>query len=304
MIDILIIGSGPAGCAAAIYAARAGRSAKIIVGGQPGGQLTTTSSIENYPGFPELISGQELMDKMRLQVENMGVSLEQDAIKSVDFSERPFVCLGESGISYESRAVIIATGASAKWLGISGEAQYRGAGVSSCATCDGFFFRNKDVAVVGGGNTAVEEAIYLTRFAKNVTLIHRRDQLRAEKIMQDRLLENSKVSVIWNSGVKGIVGDGTKVTELQLEDLLDHSETSKPIDGVFIAIGHKPATEIFKSKLDLNDEGYVLIKTNSTETSVAGVFAAGDVCDPIYRQAITSAGQGCMAALDANQFLA
>ncbi|MDR3187442.1 MAG: thioredoxin-disulfide reductase [Holosporaceae bacterium] len=303
MVDILIIGSGPAGCTAAIYAARAGRSVKIIVGDQPGGQLTTTSLIENYPGFPEPISGQELMDRMRLQAENMGVNMESDVIKSVDFSSRPFVCLGESSIFYESKAVIVATGAGAKWLGIPSETQYRGAGVSSCATCDGFFFKNKDVAVIGGGNTAVEDAIYLAKFARSVTLIHRRDSLRAEKIMQKRLLEHPKINIIWNSQVEDIIGDGTRVTGLQLRNVLDNGESSKAIDGVFIAIGHKPATEIFRSKLDLSDEGYVITKACSTQTSVTGVFAAGDVCDPIYRQAITSAGHGCMAALDANQFL-
>ncbi|MDR2067914.1 MAG: thioredoxin-disulfide reductase [Holosporaceae bacterium] len=303
MVDVLIIGSGPAGYTAAIYAARAGRSTKVIVGDQPGGQLTTTSFVENYPGFPEPISGQELMDRMRLQAENIGLAMEQDVIKSVDFSNQPFICLGESGIPYKSRSVIIATGASAKWLGIPGEAQYRGAGVSSCATCDGFFFKNKEVVVVGGGNTAVADAIYLAKFARSVVLIHRRDHLRAEKIMQKHLLEHPKISVVWNSEVKNIMGDGTKMTGLQLRNVLDDSETEKAADGIFIAIGHKPATEIFRSKLDLNDDGYIIAKTGSARTSVAGVFAAGDVCDPTYRQAITSAGQGCMAALDANQFL-
>lgn len=299
MIDILVIGSGPAGYTAAIYAVRAGYKVKLITGNQDGGQLTITSFIENYPGFSEKITGPQLMTQMRRQAESLGVEIEYDVIESVDFSRRPFVCKGESDNTYESRAVIVATGANAKWLGLESEDRYKNKGVSACATCDGFFFKNKVVSVVGGGNAAVEEAIYLTNFASKVFLIHRRDSLRAEKIMQARLMENPKIEVVWNSRVAEILGDEKKVTGVLLEN---NGELRKiDLDGVFVAIGHAPATEIFNGKLDLDEAGYIVV--DGTKTSVKGVFAAGDVCDPIYRQAIVSAGQGCKAAIDADRFL-
>ncbi|MDR2107160.1 MAG: thioredoxin-disulfide reductase [Holosporaceae bacterium] len=301
MTDILVIGSGPAGYTAAIYGSRAGRSVKLIAGGQPGGQLTITSLVENYPGFADPVSGPELTDQMRRQCEKVGTEIIYDTIKSVDFSRRPFVCTGESGAFYESRTVVIATGANAKWLGVPGEEKYRGTGVSACATCDGFFFRNKTVAVIGGGNSAVEEAIYLTNFAEKVILIHRRDQLRAEKIMRDRLSENPKIEIMWNKRVAEISGDGGKVTELLLADVEDGSETVLRIDGVFVAVGHRPATSVFEGVIEIDENGYIV--TKGVCTSTEGVFAAGDVCDPRYRQAIVSAAQGCMAAMDADKFL-
>lgn len=299
MIDVLVIGSGPAGYTAAIYAIRAGYKVKLITGNQDGGQLTITSFIENYPGFSEKITGPELMMRMKQQAEHLGVQIEYDMIESVDFSSKPFICNGESGSIYESRSVIIATGANAKWLGLESEDRYKNKGVSACATCDGFFFKNKVVAVIGGGNAAVEEAIYLTNFAEKVFLIHRRDSLRAEKIMQDRLRGNPKIEVIWNSRVAEILGDEKRVTGVLLEN--DGKLQKIDLDGVFVAIGHSPATEIFKEKLDLDENGYIIV--DGTKTSVKGVFAAGDVCDPIYRQAIVSAGQGCKAAIDADKFL-
>lgn len=299
MIDVLVIGSGPAGYTAAIYAVRAGYKVKLITGNQDGGQLTITSFIENYPGFSEKITGPQLMMQMRQQAENLGVDVEYDVVESVDFSNRPFVCKGESENTYESRSVIIATGANAKWLGLESEDKYKNRGVSACATCDGFFFKNKTVAVVGGGNAAVEEAIYLTNFANKVFLIHRRDALRAEKIMQARLFENPKIEVVWNSRVAEVLGDEKRVTGVLLES---NGELRKiDLDGIFVAIGHSPATKIFKGKLNLDENGYIIV--DGTKTSVKGVFAAGDVCDPIYRQAIVSAGQGCKAAIDADKFL-
>ncbi|MDR0677973.1 MAG: thioredoxin-disulfide reductase [Holosporaceae bacterium] len=303
MTDILIIGSGPAGYTAAIYAARAGRSTKVITGQQQGGQLMITSLVENYPGFADPIAGPVLMDQMREQSEKLGVEMVFDTIASVDFFQRPFICLGESEIRYESKTVIIATGANARWLGVPGEKKYRGIGVSACATCDGFFFRNKDVAVVGGGNTAVEEAIYLTNFARSVTLIHRRGELRAEKIVQKRFFESPKTKIMWNTRVVDILGDGGRVTDLLLADTNTGMEMKKPVDGVFIAIGHQPATSIFKGQLKMDENGYIITDKMGSRTSVNGVFAAGDVCDPDYRQAVVSAGWGCMAAIDADKFL-
>ncbi len=308
--DILVIGSGPAGYTAAIYAARAGRTTYLITGAQQGGQLTITSSIENYPGFASSISGPELMEQMRQQVASIGVKIICDTIASVDFpvsinfSNEFFRAIGESGAVYKGKSIIIATGAGARWLGIPGENEYRGRGVSACATCDGFFFRDKDVAVVGGGNVAVEEAIFLTNFAKSVTLVHRRNELRAEKIMQKRLFENPKVNVVWDTVVSEIEGDGNKVTKLKLRDTKTNEISYKEIDGVFVAIGHQPNTTPFKGKIDLDASGYIITKVGTVKTSVEGVFAAGDVCDPIYRQAITSAGQGCMAAIEADKYLA
>ncbi|MBE6447550.1 MAG: thioredoxin-disulfide reductase [Alphaproteobacteria bacterium] len=299
MIDVLIIGSGPAGYTAAIYSARAGYNVKVVTGNQDGGQLTITSEIENYPGFSSPISGPQLMMQMREQVEKTGVDIVYDVIDAVNFEGYPFNCTGESGESYVSRSVIIATGASAKWLGIKSETVYRNRGVSACATCDGFFFKGKPVAVVGGGNTAVEEAIYLTNFASKVYLIHRRDSLRAEKILQQRLFDNSKIEVVWNSEISEVLGDGRKVTGILLSQ--QDSQRKIDLDGVFIAIGHAPATKIFENQVKLDDNGYIVV--DGTKTSVYGVFAAGDVCDSMYRQAIVSAGQGCKAAMDVDKFL-
>lgn len=301
--DVLVIGSGPAGCTAAIYAARAGHLTHLIAGEQQGGQLTITSSIENYPGFDEPIAGVELMDRMQRQVKAMGVKIIRDTIVSANFSENILQVFGEASSVYDGKTIIIATGAEARWLGVPGEAEYRGQGVSACATCDGFFFRGKDVAVVGGGNAAVEEAIFLTNFAKSVTLIHRRDALRAEKIMQKRLFDNPKIKVVWNNVVIGIEGNGNKVTKLKMLNKKNGEVSYKEVDGIFVAIGHQPNTNAFKGKINLDEAGYVITKSGSVETSVKGVFAAGDVCDPIYRQAITSAGQGCIAAIEADKFL-
>lgn len=303
MIDVLVIGSGPAGYTAAIYAKRAGRNVKLITGLQKGGQLMITTFIENYPGFCEPITGPELMDRMCKQAELVGVEVENEAIEYINFSRQPFECISESGIKYISKSVIIATGANAKWLGAPGEKKYHGAGVSACATCDGFFFKNKRVAVIGGGNTAVEEAIFLSNFASKVTLIHRRNSLRAERIMQDKLFKNEKVEVIWNAKVEEIVGNDKKVTGIALSDTVTEKQITIDVDGIFIAIGHEPATKIFQNQVELNQNGYIVVKNGSTHTSVDGIFAAGDVCDPVYKQAITSAGQGCMAAIDADKFL-
>ncbi len=302
VIDVLVIGSGPAGYTAAIYAARAGRKVTLLTGSQQGGQLIITSFIENYPGFSEPVSGPELMEKMREQAEKIGVNIVYDVINRVDFSQRPFKCFGDSA-NYESKTVIICTGASAKWLGLKGETKYIGCGVSACATCDGFFFRNKDVAVIGGGNTAVEEAIYLTNFARSVTLIHRRDTLRAEKVMQQRLFANEKIKVVWDAKVLDILGDGSKVTGLALQNTKTSENFELSVDGVFVAIGHQPATAIFVGQVATDDNGYIIKNQTNSKTSVEGVFAAGDVCNPTYRQAIVSAGQGCIAGIDADKFL-
>jgi thioredoxin reductase (NADPH) len=303
---VLVLGSGAAGCTAAIYAARANLSPILVAGLQPGGQLTITTDVENYPGFAEPIQGPWLMEQMQAQAENVGTTLIHDLIVEVDLSKRPFVCKGDSGDTYIGDTLIVATGASARWLGLDSEKQWSGMGVSACATCDGFFFRGREVVVVGGGNTAVEEAIYLTNHATKVTLIHRRDELRAERIMQDRLFKNPKVSVIWNSVVEEIQGGGMPpgVTGVKLRDVKTDETSVLPCEGVFIAIGHAPNTEIFKGQLDTDANGYLVTKPDSTATNVAGVFAAGDVQDHIYRQAITAAGTGCMAALEADRFLA
>lgn len=302
--DVLIIGSGPAGYTAAIYAARAGRTTHLITGTQQGGQLTITPSIENYPGFSKPISGSGLMEQMRMQVESMEVQIFCDTIESVDFSHVPFKIAGETKEVYAGKTVVIATGAAAKWLNIPGETEYRGRGVSACATCDGFFFKNKDVVVVGGGNVAVEDAIFLTNFAKSVTLIHRRSELRAEKVLQKRLFDNPKVKVIWNTVVTEVIGDNARVTKLKLRNVKDESYSYIDTQGVFVAVGHQPNTSIFRGQIELNEAGYIITKNCSVSTSVTGVFAAGDVCDPVYRQAITSAAQGCMAGIEADRFLA
>lgn len=302
---VLIIGAGPAGYTAAIYAARANLKPLQVLGMQPGGQLMITTDVENYPGFAETIQGPWLMDQMRAQADHVGTEMVGDMITRVDFSARPFQCWGDSGTRYVAETVIIATGAQAKWLGIPSENKYRGFGVSACATCDGFFFRNKRVAIVGGGNTAVEEAIFLTNFADYVTLIHRRDTLRAEKIAQDRLFRNPKISVIWNTAVEEIVGSESplSVTGLRLRDTKTERLSEMPVDGLFIAIGHTPMSEVFKGQLATDSEGYLLVKPNSTATDIPGVFAAGDVQEKVFRQAVTAAGQGCIAAIEAERFL-
>ncbi|MBN9413557.1 MAG: thioredoxin-disulfide reductase [Candidatus Paracaedimonas acanthamoebae] len=302
---MLIIGSGPAGYTAAIYAARGNLSPVLVTGMQPGGQLTITTDVENYPGFADVIQGPWLMEQMRAQAEHVGTKILFDTINDIDTSQRPFVCLGENGDRYIAETIVISTGAQAKWLGLSSEESFRGYGVSGCATCDAFFFKNQEVVVVGGGNTAVEDALFLTQHASKITLVHRRDSLRAEKILQDRLLNNEKVRVIWNHTVVEILGEATPktVTGIRLKDIHSGAIQDLEAQGVFIAIGHKPATEIFRNKLDLDEHGYIKCRPNSTWTSVPGIFAAGDVQDSIYRQAVTAAGQGCMAALDAQRFL-
>lgn len=302
---LLIIGAGPAGYTAAIYAARANLNPILVTGLQPGGQLTITTDVENYPGFAEVIQGPWLMDQMKAQAEHMGTKIMYDYISKVDFSKRPFTCYGET-TTFTADAVIVATGAEAKWLGIPSENKYRGFGVSACATCDGFFFRNKAVAVIGGGNSAVEEALYLSNIASHVTLVHRRDSLRAEKVLQDRLFNNPKITVLWNHEVDEILGasDSVGVSAVRLKSTQDPSSLQTIyVDGVFVAIGHSPKTDIFKGHLDLDENGYILTAKGETATNVPGVFAAGDVQDKIYRQAVTAAGQGCMAALDAERFL-
>lgn len=302
--EILIIGSGPAGWTAAVYAARAMRDTLVVAGSQPGGQLTITTDVENYPGFAE-IQGPELMVKMQEHALKMGAKMAEDHIVDVDFDARPFRVTGDSGTIYTADSLIISTGAQAKWLGLPSETKFQGFGVSACATCDGFFYRGKDVVVVGGGNTAVEEALFLTNFADKVILVHRRDSLRAEKILQHRLLNHPKIEVRWNTTLEEVLGDDTPlgVTAARLKQLETGEVEDVPVHGVFIAIGHAPATELFVGKLDMHNNGYLITAPDSTATNVPGVFAAGDVTDEIYRQAVTAAGMGCMAALEAERFL-
>lgn len=303
---LIIIGSGPAGYTAAIYAARALLEPVMISGFQPGGQLMITTDVENYPGFAEVIQGPWLMEQMRLQAEHVGTKMISDHITKVDLKQRPFRLEGDSGDVYTCDSIIIATGAQAKWLGLPSEGLFQGFGVSACATCDGFFYRNKEVVVVGGGNTAVEEALYLANLASKVTLVHRRDSLRAERILQDRLFKHPKIEVLWNHAVEEICGteNPSSVTHLRLKNLNSGDVSDFKTDGVFIAIGHKPATELFAGQLDMKAGGYLQVNPGSTSTNIPGVFAAGDVTDDIYRQAVTSAGMGCMAALDAERYLA
>jgi len=303
---VLILGSGPAGYTAAIYAARANLQPILLRGMQPGGQMSITTDVENYPGFAEVIQGPWLMEQMQAQAEHVGTRMIEDMIVKVDLSKRPFTLYGDSGDTYLCETLIIATGAQAKWLGLPSEDKYRGAGVSACATCDGFFFRGKDVAVVGGGNTAVEEALYLTNHANKVTLIHRRDKLRADKTNQGRLFKNPKVDVVWNSAVEEVLGGGNPagVTGLKVKDLVTGQHQNLKVDGLFIAIGHVPATELFKGIVTTDEDGYIVTKPDSCATNIPGVFAAGDVKDKVFRQAVTAAGMGCMAALEAERFLA
>lgn len=301
---VLIIGSGPAGYTAAIYAARANLKPTLVTGMEPGGQLMITTEVENYPGFADVIQGPWLMEQMKGQAENVGTNLVTDYINEVDFSSRPFTAKGESGKTYSGDTVIIATGAKARWLGLESEKKYQGRGVSACATCDGFFFKNQEVAIVGGGNSAVEEALFLTNFCSKVTLIHRRDTLRAEKILQDRLFANEKVEFLWDTTVEEVLGDEKGMNALRLKNAKTGEESTFEAQGMFVAIGHDPATEIFKGHLDMDENGYIHKAPDSTATNVPGVFAAGDVSDHVYRQAVTAAGMGCMAALEADRFLA
>ena len=303
---VIILGSGPAGYTAAIYAARAMLKPLLIQGIQPGGQLTITTDVENYPGFADVIQGPWLMEQMQAQAAHVGTEIVMDHISKVDLKRRPFRLEADSGDVYTCDTLIISTGAQARWLGIPTEETFKGYGVSACATCDGFFYKGKEVIVVGGGNTAVEEAIFLTKFAKRVTVVHRRDHFRAEKILQERLFKNPKIEVVWDSAIEVIVGTANpkSVTGVKLKNVKTGKVTERAADGVFIAIGHAPATELFKGQLDMKPSGYVVTAPYSTATSVPGVFAAGDVTDDVYRQAVTAAGLGCMAALEAERFLA
>ncbi len=302
---VLILGSGPAGYTAAIYAARAMLKPILVHGSQPGGQLTTTTDVENYPGYSKVIQGPWLMDEMKGQAEAVGTEMIQDHINKVDFSKKPFEAVGDSGQIYTADSFIISTGAQARWLNIKSEQEFRGFGVSACATCDGFFFKDKEVAVVGGGNAAVEEAMFLTKFASKVKLIHRRNELRAEKMLQEKLKANKKIEIIWDSVVDEVLGDNDPkgVNGIKIKNVKNEKITEIKLHGLFIAIGHDPATSLFKNQLKMDNEGYLITKPDSTETNVPGVFAAGDVKDKIFRQAVTAAGMGCMSALEAEKFL-
>ena len=303
---VIILGSGPAGYTAAIYAARAMLQPLVIQGSQPGGQMTITTDVENYPGFAEVVQGPWLMDQMAAQAAHVGAELVLDQITRVELNRRPIRLEGDSGDIYTCDALIIATGAQARWLGLASEETFKGFGVSACATCDGFFYRDKEVVVVGGGNTAVEEALILTNFASKVTVVHRRESFRAEKIMQERLFKNPKIEVVWNSVLKEVLGEGTpkSVNGVRLENIKTGQTTELKADGVFVAIGHEPATALFKGQLAMRPSGYLITEPDSTRTSVPGVFAAGDVKDEVFRQAVTAAGMGCMAALEAERYLA
>ncbi|MBO6835599.1 MAG: thioredoxin-disulfide reductase [Alphaproteobacteria bacterium] len=305
-VKVLIIGAGPAGFTAAIYAARANLEPMLVAGLQPGGQLMITTDVENYPGYEDVIQGPWLMDQMQKQAEKVGTDIRHDLITEVDFTQRPLRAVGDSGSVYLADTIIIATGAQARWLGLPAEQKFMGFGVSACATCDGFFYRGKEVAVIGGGNTAVEEALYLTNHASKVTLIHRRDSLRAEKILQDRLLKHPKIEVIWDTVVEDVTGgeDPLGVEGLVLRNVKTDAKSELPVHGMFVAIGHDPATAVFKGHIEMDEEGYIVTAPDSTATDIPGVFAAGDVKDKTYRQAVTAAGMGCMAALEAEKFVA
>ncbi|OUR79425.1 thioredoxin-disulfide reductase [Alphaproteobacteria bacterium 46_93_T64] len=304
--NVLIIGSGPAGCTAAVYAARASLNPILVHGIQPGGQLTITTDVENYPGFADPIQGPWLMEQMEAQAKNVGTIIHHDVITNVDMSQRPYVATADSGATYIADSIIISTGAAAKWLGLPSEEKFMGFGVSACATCDGFFYRGKEVLVIGGGNTAVEEALYLTNHADKVTIVHRRDQFRAEKILIERLHKNPKIEVVWDSVLEEVLGDEAPlgVTAARIRNVKTDETTDISVHGVFIAIGHSPNTELFKGTLDMDDEGYLITQPDSTATNLPGIFACGDVQDKIYRQAVTAAGTGCMSALEAEKFLA
>ena len=303
---VLILGSGPAGYTAAIYAARAMLKPILVHGAEPGGQMTTTTDVQNYPGYSDVIQGPWLMDQMKDQAKAVGTDMIQDHIKKVDLSKKPFRAIGDSGQEYTADSIIISTGAQARWLNLKSEQNYRGFGVSGCATCDGFFFKDKEVAVIGGGNAAVEEAIFLTKFATKVKLIHRRNELRAEKMLQKKLMENKKIEIIWDSVLEEVLGDEKPkgVTGIKIKNVKTNKTTQINVHGLFIAIGHDPATSLFKGQLDMDKEGYLITKPDSTQTNKPGVFAAGDVKDKIFRQAVTAAGMGCMSALEAEKFLA
>ena len=302
---VLILGSGPAGYTAAIYAARAMLKPILVFGSEPGGQLTTTTDVENFPGYSKVIQGPWLMEEMKGQAKAVGTEMIQDHISKVDLKQKPFIAHGDSGQSYTADSIIISTGAQARWLNLDSEKTFRGFGVSACATCDGFFFKDKEVAVVGGGNAAVEEAMFLTKFASKVKLIHRRDTLRAEKMLQEKLKANKKIEIIWDSVVHEVLGtkDPKEVNGLKIKNVKNNKITELKLNGLFVAIGHDPATSLFKNQLKMDKEGYLVTKPDSTETNVPGVFAAGDVKDKIFRQAVTAAGMGCMAALEAEKHL-
>ena len=302
---VLILGSGPAGYTAAIYAARAMLKPILVHGSQPGGQLTTTTDVENYPGYSKVIQGPWLMDEMKGQAEAVGTEMIQDHISKVDLTKKPFTATGDSGQIYTADSFIISTGAQARWLNLKSEQEFRGFGVSACATCDGFFFKEKEVAVVGGGNAAVEEAMFLTKFASKVYLIHRRNELRAEKMLQAKLKSNKKIEIIWDTIVEDVIGtkEPKTVNALKIKNVKDNKVKELKVDGLFIAIGHDPATSLFKDQLNMDKEGYLITKPDSTETNIPGVFAAGDVKDKIFRQAVTAAGMGCMSALEAEKYL-
>jgi len=302
---VLIIGSGPAGYTAAIYTARAMLNPILVHGAEPGGQMTTTTDVQNYPGYSDVIQGPWLMDQMKDQAKAVGTDMIQDHIKKVDLNKKPFEATGDSGQEYTADSIIISTGAQARWLNIKSEQEFRGFGVSACATCDGFFFKEKTVAVIGGGNAAVEEAMFLTKFASKVKLIHRRDSLRAEKMLQKKLMANKKIDIIWDTVVEDVLGDKNpkNVTGLKVKNVKTNKIDELKIDGLFIAIGHNPATKLFKDQLNMDKEGYLITKPDSTQTNIPGVFAAGDVKDKIFRQAVTAAGMGCMSALEAEKYL-
>ena len=302
---VLILGSGPAGYTAAIYAARAMLKPILVHGAEPGGQMTTTTDVQNYPGYSDIIQGPWLMDQMKDQAKDVGTDMILDHIKKVDLSKKPFKAIGDSGQEYTADSIIISTGAQARWLNLKSEQEYRGFGVSGCATCDGFFFKDKEVAVIGGGNAAVEEAIFLTKFATKVKLIHRRNELRAEKMLQKKLKENKKIEIIWDSVLEEVLGNEKPkgVTGIKIKNVKTNKTTQLNVHGLFIAIGHDPATSLFKGQLDMDKEGYLVTKPDSTQTNKPGVFAAGDVKDKVFRQAVTAAGMGCMSALEAEKFL-